>query len=159
MSEANHSHCALSLAHMMLPKSGYYNKFRIMELLLIHDIAEATRSERVISSKKETAISRISQKLSVLGYNKSFLSADAWSDMLKEYNEKLALEAKIASNIEAIETYLQASEYILISDQTISDIDDWFPSILTIEGCNILKLVKYPAQRAKEEQIERSPSK
>jgi 5'-deoxynucleotidase YfbR-like HD superfamily hydrolase/nucleoside phosphorylase len=115
-SVAAHMYGAYLLALCMLPDTGDldYKKHSVMEMLLVHDLAEAYTGDRLPEEKNEQTRGeddRVSGYISMMStYTESvdlFMTYDLW----REFEEGTSINARIARDIDKLENWFQLHLY------------------------------------------------
>lgn len=137
-SVADHSWGCCMLAWMSLSAKSEMNVMRVIQLLLIHDLAETETGDQVHEGGSNRA-GQVSARLGAIGYLYSFSGVAEWSNLFRELEEESTAEAKFAKDVDKIERYMQAVKYASDEKNTVSDLKDWKPSsLLTKEGRALL---------------------
>lgn len=134
-SVSDHIWGAMLIASAFLPEhlSGDeddkdYSKSRIIQMLLIHDLAETYLGDKPSFSKTEEDVAaedRCMAKIIALSTLDVFSGILLWRGLWAEWRGKSSINAKIASDIDAIESYLQMRRYLSKPECSIPDADVW----------------------------------
>lgn len=153
-SVADHSYGTLIIAFLFLPNEcefSNYSKNVIKDMLLIHDLAESFTGDIISFIKgeddniKEDAQMKSLLSLSIInGFGDFSEFMFLWDDFVT----KGSINARIAYDIDKIETYLQLQIYHKDSQNIISDFETWKSStknnLLTKIGIDIFNKLTMP---------------
>ncbi len=109
-----------------------YSKARIILMLMIHDLAETYLGDKPSFLKTEEDVAaedRCMAKIIALSTLDVFSGILNWRGLWSEWRGRSSINAKIASDIDAIESYLQMRRYLLKSDCEIPDAEVWIQEV------------------------------
>jgi putative hydrolase of HD superfamily len=151
-SVADHSYGAYLLALFLLPdkwKEADYNKQRIINMLLVHDLAEAITGDILPDDSNEESKQRereVYEEIGVLGTYEGLGSMREVAEMWKEFEARTTLNAQVAKDIDKLENLVQLWVYEAAGHK-IGDFDRWnkqlIDAVKTGPGIQVLeKLLK-----------------
>lgn len=148
-SVADHTYGCLILALLVLPETipgeDNYSKGAILQTLLLHDLGENISGDKPSFLKTDDDINQEYEDammlLSLPAYN-TFAPLEEYKKLYNEFHTEMTINAKIAHDIDLIESYIQLHRYHSNEENVIEDFEQWASqiqqNIKTVIGKRIL---------------------
>jgi 5'-deoxynucleotidase YfbR-like HD superfamily hydrolase/nucleoside phosphorylase len=134
-SVADHMYGAYLIAMFLLPDTYLgdpaYSKQRIMQMLLIHDLAEARTGDFLPSQRNDAARSeeqKVFDEITVLGTYSGMAVLRDVAALWEEYRSGSSINAKVTKEMDKLENYVQLHVY-RADGAVIDDFDSWAASL------------------------------
>jgi 5'-deoxynucleotidase YfbR-like HD superfamily hydrolase/nucleoside phosphorylase len=133
-SVADHSYGAYLLALFLLPDAwgADYDKQKIMNMLLVHDLAEAITGDVLPKDSNEQSKQReaeVYEEIAMLGTYNGLARMREVAELWKEFEAQASLNAQVAKDIDKLENLIQLWVY-KGENLEIKDFDKWSQGLI-----------------------------
>lgn len=130
-SVADHIYCAYVLALLYLPEVHAewidYQKKRVLDMILVHDLAEAIAGDTAVEDRDDARVDderRAGEYISACGTYLNVADLDFVSEYLEEFERGANLNARIARDVDLVENLMQL--FLYRGHLSERDFDHWY---------------------------------